>query len=113
MRFLLLLSLLFFLGCGQSSHLARSPKSSAPKQISTAQAELLQPFVMAHKPAGALSVQEALQRRDGETVVVSGRTPTEKVKPFNAALAAWILVPPEILDREDVQQEFDCDEAAT
>jgi hypothetical protein len=46
-------------------------------------------------------------------VVVTGRTPGEKVKPFNSAVATFVLMAPEDLDREEVKEELDCDDAAT
>ena len=46
-------------------------------------------------------------------MVVTGRVPPENVKPFNAAVAAVVLMAPEDLDREEIKEEFDCDDAAT
>ena len=57
-------------------------------------------------------VREALTKADGDKVIVTGRVPGEKVKPFNAAVAAVILMSPEDLDREEIKDEFDCDDAA-
>jgi hypothetical protein len=89
-----------------------------PRQVSndppdSAEAAALESYVMAEKPAKAISVREALTRKDGEKVVVTGRVPGKKVKPYNAAVAAVILMAPEDLDNEDIKAELDCDDAAT
>ena len=68
---------------------------------------------MAEKPANAISVKDALTRKEGEKVVVTGRVPGGNLKPFNAAVAAVVLMAPEDLEREDIKSEFDCDDAAT
>ncbi|MCI0704687.1 MAG: hypothetical protein L0241_26830 [Planctomycetia bacterium] len=97
-------------GCMNQKPTAEEPnKQEAPPS----DANKLDAFVMAEKPANAISVRDALTRKDGEKVVVSGRTPPENVKPFNAAVAAFVLMAPEDLDREDIKSEFDCDTAAT
>ena len=44
---------------------------------------------------------------------MTGRTPPPKVKPFNPGVAAFILMDPSDLDKENVKEEFDCDDAAT
>jgi hypothetical protein len=51
--------------------------------------------------------------KDGEKVVVSGKTPPENCKPFNAALAAVLLMAPEDLDTPDIKEELMCEDAAT
>jgi hypothetical protein len=105
----------FLAGCSEQAKVARQHDRPATQQAAApaSQAELLQPLVMAQKPAGAISVTQALQSKEGDKVIVSGRTPTAKVKPFNPAVAAFVLMPPEALEREDVKEEFDCDKAAT
>lgn len=74
---------------------------------------LLDAVVLEAKPEKAISVRDALTLNDGDKVVLTGRIPGEKIKPFNDAVAAVILMTPEDLDREDVKEEFDCDDAAT
>ena len=44
---------------------------------------------------------------------MTGRMPPENVKPFNAAVAAFVLMAPEDLEQEDIKEEFECDDAAT
>lgn len=114
--FYLTLVLLMPIGCGEAPKASRDPvkQSGSSEEISTtSQTELLKPLLLAQKPATVISVTEAMQRKAGEMVVVSGRLPPEKVKPFNTALAAFVMLAPESLDREDVKDEFDCDDAAT
>ena len=114
--FYLSLVLLIPIGCSEAPKANREPakQSGSTEETSAAsQAALLKPLLMAQKPATAISVTEALQRKAGEIVVVTGRLPPEKVKPFNTALAAFVMLAPETLDREDVKDEFDCDDAAT
>lgn len=106
--------LLIPIGCSDSPKANRDPvKQTGSAVESTPQEGLLKPLLMAQKPYAAISVTEALQRKAGDVVIVSGRLPTEKVKPFNPALAAFVMLAPESLDREDVKGEFDCDDAAT
>jgi hypothetical protein len=76
------------------------------------QTELFEPLVMAEKPAATLSVREAKEKPDGETVVVTGLTPTELVKPFNPGLATFVILAPEDMAREEVKEEFECEDAA-
>jgi hypothetical protein len=92
-------------GCGDGK-----PEGTANGQ--PGQSDLLEPLVMPQKPEKVLSVREAKEKKDGETVVVSGLTPTEKVKPFNAALATFVILAPEDMAREEVRDEFECDDAA-
>ena len=87
--------------------------TQGPPAAGPGDAGRLEPAVMAGKPANAISVREALARADGESVVVTGRVPGEKLKPYNAAVAAVVLMAPEDLDRDDVKTEFECDDAAT
>ena len=44
---------------------------------------------------------------------ITGRVPGGNLKPFNSAVAAVVLMAPEDLDREEIKNEFDCDDAAT
>ncbi|HEX3152878.1 MAG TPA: hypothetical protein VHR66_32700 [Gemmataceae bacterium] len=74
---------------------------------------LLEPLVMKQKPDKVLSVREVLTKKEGETVIVSGQTPPENVKPFNTAVAAVLLMAPEDLATEDIKDELSCPDAAT
>ncbi len=101
------------LGCGDGHHgHTHSQAKVAPKEVSVLKPELLQPLVLAAKPDKSLSVPEALAKADGETVVVSGISPSAKVKPFNPALATFVLLSPEDAARPEVKEEFNCDDAA-
>lgn len=111
-RLILLGALLGAGGCTQQKPTADGGKQ-APPALSPTDAARLEAAVMAEKPANALSVRDALARNEGEKVVVTGRVPGGNLKPFNAAVAAVILMAPEDLDREDIKSEFDCDDAAT
>ena len=88
-------------------------KDSPTAVASTADAGKLDALVPAEKPANAISVREALTRKEGEKVVVTGQVPTEKVKPYNAAVAAFVMLSPEDMAKDEVKEEFDCDDAAT
>jgi hypothetical protein len=114
MRRLILLGALLLgaAGCSQQKPPADGGKQ-APPALSPTDAARLEAAVMAEKPANAVSVRDALTRKEGETVVVTGRVPGSNLKPFNAAVAAVILMAPEDLEREDIKSEFDCDDAAT
>jgi hypothetical protein len=114
MRRLILLGALLLgaVGCTQQKPAANDGKQ-APPALSPTDAARLEAAVMADKPANAISVRDALTRKEGEKVVVTGRVPGGNLKPFNAAVAAVILMAPEDLEREDIKSEFDCDDAAT
>jgi hypothetical protein len=73
----------------------------------------LESMVMSQKPDKVLSVRDVLTKKDGDTVIVSGRTPPENVKPFNTAVAAVLLMAPEDLDTPDIKEELSCEDAAT
>jgi hypothetical protein len=100
-------------GCADNNPVSEGPKPEPGGSADQTPAGLLEPLVMSQKPAKAVSVRDVLAMKDGEKVVVSGRTPTEKVKPFNSAVAAFLLMAPEDMDRDEVKEEFDCDDAAT
>ncbi|HJZ93265.1 MAG TPA: hypothetical protein VKE40_20485 [Gemmataceae bacterium] len=100
-------------GCADNSPPPAGPNPEPGGSVEQTPANLLEPLVMSQKPAKAASVRDVMAMKDGEKVVVSGRTPTEKVKPFNAAVAAFVLMSPEDMDRDEVKEEFDCDDAAT
>ena len=70
-------------------------------------------LVLAEKPAGAISVREAMTRKEGDQVVVTGQVPPVKVKPYNAAVAAFVMLSPEDMAKDEVKDEFDCPDAAT
>jgi hypothetical protein len=99
-------------GCTQDKPAGDGAKQPAAAP-SPGDAAALDAAVLAEKPANAISVRDALTRSDGEKVVVTGRVPGEKLKPYNAAVAAFVMMSPEDLDREDIKSEFDCDDAAT
>ena len=73
----------------------------------------LDAMVMAQKPEKTLSVRDVLTKKDGDKVIVSGRTPPENCKPFNTAVAAVMLMAPEDLEKPDIKEELSCDDAAT
>jgi hypothetical protein len=96
-------------GCADS-------RTSPPATQTTdggSQSGLLDSVVMKQKPDNAISVRDALKRKDGETVIVTGRTPPGNVKPFNAGVAAFVLMAPEDLAQEDIKEELECEDAAT
>jgi hypothetical protein len=88
-------------------------KPPASSSSATPDSSPLDSVVLAAKPEKAISVRDALALKDGEKVVLTGRIPGEKVKPFNDAVAAVILMSPEDLDKEEIKEELDCDDAAT
>jgi hypothetical protein len=95
-------------GCSQ-----RPDEGGAKAPPPPDEAAKLDAAVMPEMPAMAISVRDALTRPEGDTVVVTGRVPGGNLKPFNAAVAAVVLMAPEDLDNEDIKAEFDCDDAAT
>lgn len=97
-------------GCMDGKPVAQGPP---PVDREASPADTLEPLVMSQKPAKVASVRDVLTMKDGEKVVVSGRTPTDKVKPFNKAVAAFLLMAPEDMDRAEVKEEFECDDAET
>ncbi|MFT3879689.1 MAG: hypothetical protein QM703_08515 [Gemmatales bacterium] len=108
--------LLVATGCSEAPQAKRDPaKPTNTSQAATdgAQTELFKPALMAQKPAAVISVAEALQRKAGEIVIVSGKLPPDNVKPFNAALATFIMLSPEALAREEIKDELACEDAAT
>lgn len=107
--------LLIAAGCSEAPKANRPAKQTGTTEMESAssQTELLKPILMAQKPATVISVTEAMQRKAGETVVVSGKLPPENVKPFNAALATFIMLSPESLAREEIKDELACEDAAT
>ena len=100
-------------GCSQTTPPAADAGKKTPPAATAGEVASLDAVVPAEKPANAISVRDALTRKDGDKVVVTGRVPGGKLKPFNAAVAAVVLMAPEDLDREEIKSEFDCDDAAT
>ena len=99
-------------GCSQTTPPADGGKSVTPP-TQAGDAAKLDPLVLAAKPANPITVRDALTRKEGEKVVVTGQVPTEKVKPYNAAVAAFVMLTHEDMAREEIRDEFECDEAAT
>jgi|GEM_PF-3006017 len=100
-------------GCSQNQPSDGDNKDRPSPVAQSDNTSKLEPLVLAQKPANAITVREALRRKDGEKVIVTGQVPTEKVKPYNAAFAAFVMLSPEDMAKEEVKEEFDCDEAAT
>jgi hypothetical protein len=103
--------LLALAGCGQERQAARLATAAAP--VAPVKADPFASVWLPAKPEKVCSVREVLEAKEGEVVIVSGRTPPEKVKPFNPGVAALVLMDPADLDRENIKEEFDCDDAAT
>ena len=99
-------------GCTDTKPTDPGPKPQASGTTEPA-AGGLESMVMTRKPEKVLSVRDVLAKKDGDTVIVSGRTPPENVKPFNTAVAAVLLMAPEDLDKPDIKEELSCDDAAT
>lgn len=112
-RFVLFAALLAAVGCSQTGPQGDAGKGTPSPAPNPGDANKLDALVLAEKPANAISVREALTRKEGEKVVVTGQVPTEKVKPYNAAVAAFVMLAPEDMAKEEVKEEFDCDDAAT
>lgn len=104
------------LGCAQpnnpSADGGKKPDGT-PAPASSGDQKQLDKFVFAEKPASPITVKDALAKKEGEKVVVTGQVPTEKVKPYNAALAAVVMISHADMARDEVKEEFDCDDAAT
>lgn len=100
-------------GCGQPASRPDAEKAGAPSAAAgTGDAAKLEPLVMAEKPAKAITVNEALTRKAGEKVVVTGQVPGEKVKPYNPALATFVMLSHADMAKDEIKDEFDCDNAA-
>jgi hypothetical protein len=96
-------------GCSEPDSSANAVKQEPVAESGAS----LDSAVLAQKPDKPLSVRDALKKADGETVVVTGRTPPENVKPFNSAVAAFLLMAPEDLEDTDIKEELSCPDAAT
>lgn len=100
-------------GCGQPAPRPDAEKPGTPSpSAASGDASKLEPLVLAEKPAGAITVNEALTKKAGEKVVVTGQVPTEKVKPYNAAFATFVMLSHADMAKEAIKEEFDCDNAA-
>lgn len=99
-------------GCMESKPTGDGPKPQASGTNDTAPGGL-ESMVMSQKPDKVMSVRDVLAKKDGDKVIVSGRTPPENCKPFNTAVAAVMLMAPEDLDKPDIKEELSCDDAAT
>jgi hypothetical protein len=107
-------ALLAAIGCGDC-HNGQSHKTqkATPADTVILKPELLQPLLLAAKPEKTLSVPEVTAKPADEKVIVSGVSPPEGVRPFNSALATFVILSPEDAARPEVQTEFSCPEAAT
>lgn len=99
-------------GCSQNPTSTDPGRKDAPSP-QAGDSTKLDSAVLSQKPASPISVREALKRKEGEKVVVTGQVPSEKVKPYNSAVAAFIMLAPEDMARDEVKEEFECDDAAT
>jgi hypothetical protein len=112
-RFLMLgVVALTLAGCTDTKPTDPGPKPQAGGANETAPGGL-ESFVLNQKPDKVLSVRDVLTKKDGDKVIVSGRTPPENVKPINTAVAADLLMNPEDLDTPDIKEELSCEDAAT
>ena len=101
-------------GCGQAGPRPDAEKPATPSPAAaTGDAAKLEPLVLAAKPANPITVNEALTKKTGERVVVTGQVPGEKVKPYNAALATFVMLSHADMAKDEIKDEFDCDHAAT
>jgi hypothetical protein len=101
-------------GCNASQPVAEGPKPDAPGATpNPAEQAKLDAHVLAAKPANAISVRDALKGKEGEKVVVTGQVPPSNVKPYNGALAAFVMLAPEDLALEHIKEEMECEDAAT
>jgi hypothetical protein len=105
--------LLAVAGCNQDRQVAQPKATGGTVQGSPSKADPFAVVLLTAKPEKVLSVREVLTAKDGDVVAVSGRTPPEKVKPFNPGVAAFILMDPTDLDKKAIKEEFECDDAAT
>jgi hypothetical protein len=90
-----------------------TPKADGSGSAAQSSSNPLDPLVMNAKPSKVLSVRDVLEKKEGDKVVMSGKTPPENCKPFNTALAAVLLMAPEDLDTPAIKEELMCEDAAT
>lgn len=95
-------------GCNASQ--SDAPKPDAP--AATGDQSKLDGAVLAAKPANAISVRDALTRKEGEKVIVTGQVPPANVKPYNTALASFVMLAPEDLAIDYIKEEMECEDAA-
>jgi hypothetical protein len=114
-RFLLVIGFtaLSLAGCNDAKPGTEGKTDPSGSNVDKSGTSLLEPLVMKQKPDKVMSVRDVMTKKDGETVIVSGQTPPEKVKPFNTAVAAVLLMAPEDLAKEEIKEEFECPDAAT
>lgn len=115
-RIALIFGVVAMVGCHDASS-PTGPKgdpypapSSAEKAADQAR---LNPLVMPQKPEKVLSVRDVLTKKEGDKVLLSGQVPPAILKPFNAAVAAVLLMAPEDLEDKEIKEEFQCEDAAT
>lgn len=97
-------------GCSQQ---APDQATSQSSTNGASQTDVLSASIMQAKPEKSISVREALTKTDGDKVILTGRTPGGNTKPFNSAVATVVLLDPRDLDREEIREEFECEDAAT
>ena len=101
-------------GCNQNpSQPADSGKPDAPGATNPGDQSKLDAHVLPAKPAKTISVRDALASKDGEKIVVTGIVPPVNVKPYNTAVAAFVMLAPEDMALEHVKEEMECEDAAT
>jgi hypothetical protein len=115
-RMMLLVAVLItaIVGCGQTPSVTEGPKPDAPAATpNPGEQAKLEPLVLPAKPANAISVREARKGKEGDKVVVTGQVPPANVKPYNGALAAFVMLAPEDMALEHIKDELECEVAAT
>ncbi len=100
-------------GCVQNAPDEPKAAKPDPTPAQPGDAGKLDSLVMADKPAAPITVREAMTRKEGEKVVVTGQVPPANVKPYNAAVAAFVMLAHEDMAREEVKEELSCEDAAT
>ena len=96
--------LLAAIGCGSQPTSTNNDK--APPTPAVSDAKQLDSVVFPEKPANAVSVRDVLTKKDGEKVVMTGKTLPANAKPYNSAVAAFMLMAPEDMERDEVKEEF-------
>lgn len=110
-----LLGLSFLAGCSDTSkpEAHHGGKSAGSADSGAVNVAALEPLLLAQAPSGVVSVKEAKAKKQNEKVVVRGQVPPENVKPFNPGVAAFVMLSPEDLQRDEVKEELACDDAPT
>jgi hypothetical protein len=96
-------------GCNSGQQNGTAPKPDAVPSVDQSK---LDPLVFSAKPINAISVRDALTRKEGEKVVVSGQVPPANVKPYNTALATFVMLDPEDMAVPHIKEEMECEDAA-